>query len=150
MIRINSAMKELLTTDESTEMYLCIDKLIEKIVDNTKKIKNCIVYDDKNNIDEKKVDFDKIIKFVGDLTGYEVGCNELRFKLADIPQNQLLTFARKLSKALSLKFNGEKMAVYILLCDGEIELRFHTYRKTDGLWLDSDLDKYDSPILFVT
>ena len=28
------------------------------------------------------------------------------------------------------------------------ELRFHTYRKDEGLWLDKDLNKYDNPILY--
>ncbi len=38
--------------------------------------------------------------------------------------------------------------VYISVYDDEIELRFHTYRKNESLWLDENLDKYDTPILY--
>lgn len=36
--------------------------------------------------------------------------------------------------------------VYIILNE-DIELRFHTYRDDERLWLDENLNKYDTPIL---
>ena len=76
-----------------------------------------------------------------------MSCNELRFERESIPQSQFGVLAKRLSDMLSQKFNQKKIVVYISLCDNEIELRFHTHREDEGLWLDKDLNKYDMPIL---
>lgn len=49
---------------------------------------------------------------------------------------------------LSQKYEGRKFGIVISLYDEAIDLRFHTYRSDEGLWLDKDLNKYDNPILY--
>ena len=66
---------------------------------------------------------------------------------ASIQPEQYLAFAEGLGRLLSDTYGGRECAVYLLLVDDEIELRFHTIRENEPLWLDENLDAYDSPIL---
>ena len=127
---------------------LQIDNILREIVSKTKIIRNCVIYDKDKTLEEKQINFNKIIQFFGDWTGYEVSCNELIFERNSIHSNQFLVLASRLSNMLSQKFNGKEIVVYILLSEKEIELRFHTYRENENLWLDEDLNKYDVPILY--
>lgn len=144
---MNDMMNSLLKDEKGAESSFQLDIILTEIVSKTKKIKDCIIYDKDGTLEEEKINFNRIIQFVGDWTGYEVSCNELRFERKSIPQNQFKVLASRLSDMLSQKFNEKKIVVYISLCDNEIELRFHTYREDEGLWLDKDLNKYDMPIL---
>ena len=147
MIKMNTMMKIILDEGEQQECTIQVDDVLKKIVDKTKIIKNCIVYDEDGALEEEKINFDRIIHFVGDKTGYEVSCNELRFSRQKIHPCQFPVLARKLSDMLFQKYNPQKIVVYISLYDDEFELRFHTYREDEKLWLDEDLNKYDKPIL---
>ncbi|MBE5938358.1 MAG: hypothetical protein E7265_10065 [Lachnospiraceae bacterium] len=147
MVKMNDMMKAILKDENGEESNLQLDNILTKIVNKTKKIKDCIIYDQNDTLEEEKINFNRIIQFVGDWTGYEVSCNELRFERKSIPQSQFEVLASRLSDMLSQKFNGKEIVVYILLCDNEIELRFHTHRENERLWLDKDLNKYDNPIL---
>lgn len=145
---MNDMMNAILKDEKGEESTLQLDSILIEIVSKTKKIKDCIVYDKDGTLEEEKINFDRIFQFVGDWTGYEVSCNELRFERNSISQSQFEVLASRLGDMLSQKFNGKEIVVYILLCDNEIELRFHTYREDEVLWLDKDLNKYDMPILY--
>lgn len=108
MINMNEMMK-LITNEKKEEYNIELDNIINKIVDNTKIIKNCIIYDEEGTIKEEKINFDIILKFVGDLTGYEVSCNEFRFNKEIIMPSQFCTFANKLSNRISQKYCGKKL-----------------------------------------
>lgn len=144
---MNDMMNAILKDDKGAESSLQLDAILTEIVTKTKKIKECIIYDKDGTLEEEKINFDRILQLVGDWTGYEVSCNELRFERNSIPQSQFLRVASRLGDMLSQKFNGKEIVVYISLFDNEIELRFHTHREDEGLWLDRDLNKYDMPIL---
>ncbi len=148
MVKMNDMMNAILKDEKGEESSLQLDSILTEIVSKTKKIKNCIVYDKDGTLEEEKINFGRILQFVGDWTGYEVSCNELRFERNSILQSQFGVLASRLGDMLSQKFNGKEIVVYISLCDNEIELRFHTYREEEGLWLDKDLNKYDMPILY--
>lgn len=144
---MNDMMKEILQCDDKKEGYLQIEDILEEIVAKTKVIRDCIIYDKDETLVEEKINFSRILQFVGDWTGYEVSCNEFRFERESIHSSQFLTLASKLEYLLSQKYKGKKIVVYISLYEDEIELRFHTYRTTERMWLDEDLNKYDTPIL---
>ncbi len=148
MVKMNDMMNAILKDEKGAESSLQLDSILTEIVCKTKKIKDCIIYDKDGTLEEEKINFDRILQFVGDWTGYEVNCNELRFERNGISQSQFEVLASRLGDALSQKFNGKEIVVYISLFDNEIELRFHTYREDEGLWLDKDLNKYDMPILY--
>ena len=147
MINMNDTMKAIIEKEEEYNVQL--DNVINKIVDNIKIIKECIIYDEDGTLEEEKINFDRILKFVGDWTGYEVSCNEFRFEKEIIKPNQFLIFANKLSNKISQKYNEKKNVIYIILND-DVELRFHTYRENEKLWLDENLNQYDIPILCLT
>lgn len=148
MVKMNDMMNVILKNQKEKEICSQLDTILENIVNRTKKIKDCILYDSDGTLKEEKINFERILQFVGDWTGYEASCNELRFERKSIPQSQFLILASRLSDMLNQKFNGRKIVVYISLYGDEIELRFHTYRENEGLWLDKDLNKYDVPILY--
>lgn len=147
MIRMNEIMKLILEGEENQECNLHIDKILYEIIDKTKMIKDCIIYDKDGTLKEDNINFNRVIDFFGDWTGYEVSCNELILERQEIPPKYFSTLANRLSCLLSQKYDVKRIVVYISLCDDEIELRFHTYREDEKLWLDEDLNKYDIPIL---
>lgn len=143
MVNMNEMMKLILEGEENQECDSQIDEILYEIIDKTKIIKNCIIYDKDGTLKEDEINFSKIMYFFGDWTGYEVSCNELIFERQKILPNYFLALAKKLSYLLSQKFDEKKIVIYISLSDDEIDLRFHTYREDERLWLDEDLNKYD-------
>ena len=143
---INEKMEKVLN-DEEQECSEQTTELLKNIVAETKLVRNCMGYDKAGNLKEENIDFDGILEIVGDWTGYEAGCNELRLPLQSIQPEQYLAFAEGLGRLLSDTYGGRECAVYLLLVDDEIELRFHTIRENEPLWLDENLDAYDCPIL---
>lgn len=147
MVKMNDIMKEILKDEEGSETCLQVDAILKEIVDKTKLIHDCVIYDEYGTLEENEINFDRIIKFVGDWTGYEVSCNEVKFERVQFSPNQFLVLATKLSYMLSQKYMGKKIVVYILLSEKELELRFHTQRENERVWLDEDLNKYGVPVL---
>lgn len=148
MINTNWMMKQILLT-EAEKKGRQAEKISKKVIKKTRLIRNCVIFDKDGTIKEEKINFDRVLKIVGDWTGYEVSSNELRFSEEEIPRNQILYFADCLNLELSKKYKERKFGIMISLYDGFIDLRFHTYREKEGLWLDNNLDKYDVPILYL-
>ena len=98
-----------------------------------------MIFDENGTLNEERMNFDRILKIVG--AGYEVSSNELRFSEGEIPRNQILYFVDCLNLELSRKYGERKFGIIISLYDGSVDLRFHTYREEEGLWLDNNLDK---------
>lgn len=120
--------------------------ILQSIVDKTKLIKDCIIYDADGTLREEKINFDRVLRFNGDWTGYEAHCNELRFDLEELEPSCFLAFANSLSLALSQKYS-RSVVVYISLYEDSVDVRFHTYREHELPWLVEDLNEYDEPIL---
>lgn len=148
MVNMNDSMKKLLQESRKTEEVSKINQLSKDVVNRTKLIRDCIIFDETGEIDETKINFNQILKFVKDWTGYEISCNELRFSKKEIPSNDFLYFTERLNINLSEKYEGRKFGIIISIIDEKIDLRFHTYREKEGLWLDKDLNKYNNPILY--
>lgn len=146
MINMNDRMKKILKRKEKQAAYLEINGIVTEIVNKTKTIKDCIIYDEDGMLEEDRINFNNILKMFGDWTGYEVSCNEIRFSQKLINASGFLILADKLSCSLAQKY-AKNIVVYIMMYSDEIELRFHTYREGDKLWLDEDLNKYNIPIL---
>ena len=143
---MNDKMKKILIEKEGEKHCSKINTIVNEIVNKTKIMKECIIFDIDASLQEDKINFSKILNIAGDWTGYEVSCNEIRISKGVINASEILTLADKLSNLLYKKYN-RNIVVYISLFDDEIELRFHTFREDERLWLDKNLDKYDIPIL---
>ena len=148
MINMNDRMERLLQKEGQGKEMLRTKKIAEEVVNKTKLIKGCIIFDEREMLDENKINFSRILKIVKDWTGNEISCNELRFSKEELPSNQFLYLAENLQSMLSQKYKGRKFGIVISLYDEIVDLRFHTYRSDEGLWLDKDLNKYDNPILY--
>lgn len=148
MVKMNDIMKQLLQEDEKKTGIPQIKLITEEVVSKTKLVRDCVIFDESGKLDENKINFSIILKFVKDWTGYEISCNELRFSKEEIPPNQFLYLAEELGAKLSEEYEGRKFGIILSLLDEWVDLRFHTYREAEGLWLDKDLNKYDNPILY--
>ena len=145
MININWMMNQILLK-EGEKKGLQAEMISKQVIKKTRLIRNCVIFDKNGTLNEERMNFDRILKIVG--AGYEVSSNELRFSEGEIPRNQILYFVDCLNLELSRKYGERKFGIIISLYDGSIDLRFHTYREEEGLWLDNNLDKYDVPILY--
>lgn len=141
MICMNELMKTKFV-DEKSEIH----NLAKMIADDTKLVKDCMVYDKNQEINETKINFDRIMMMYGDRTGYEVACNEIRFEKEILSKSQILSFLVELDMELATKF-ARKVAIYIEEIDDVLELRFHSLRENEPLWLSDDLNSYDTPII---
>ncbi|MCI9582125.1 MAG: hypothetical protein HFG46_00295 [Clostridium sp.] len=148
MVNMNKIMKKMLRGNKEYNEMSKINLITEEVVSKTKLIRDCIIFDEDGMLDESEINFSRILKFDKDWTGYEVSCNELRFPKNEIPSHRFIDLAEKLDIKLSQKYEGRKFGVILSVVDDWIDLRFHTYRKDEGLWLDKDLNKYDNPILY--
>ena len=145
MINTNWMMSQILLK-EGEKQGLQAKMISKQVIKKTRLIRNCVIFDENGTLNEERMNFDRILKIVG--AGYEVSSNELRFSEGEIPRNQILYFVDCLNLELSRKYGERKFGIIISLYDGSIDLRFHTYREEEGLWLDNNLDKYDVPILY--
>ena len=146
MLKVNRAMEQLISSQTFANNHCEYNSIIDRITHNTKTIKESIVYDTEG-IDESLVDFKRIFKYVDDWTGYEIMCNEILVHSSELPVSQYIVFAKKLQDSLQSKFAGKRFVIYLCVKKDFIELRFHTYRKNEGLWLNDNLNEYDNPIL---
>ena len=145
MINTNWMMSQILLK-EGEKKGLQAEMISKQVIKKTRLIRNCVIFDENGTLNEERMNFDRILKIVG--AGYEVSSNELRFSEGEIPRNQILYFVDCLNLELSRKYGERKFEIIISLYDGSVDLRFHTYREKEGLWLDNNLDKYDVPILY--
>ena len=145
MININWMMNQILLK-EGEKKGLQAEMISKQVIKKTRLIRNCVIFDENGTLNEERMNFDRILKIVG--AGYEVSSNELRFSKGEIPRNQILYFVDCLNLELSRKYRERKFGIIISVYDESIDLRFHTYREEEGLWLDNNLDKYDVPILY--
>ena len=145
MINTNWMMSQILLK-EGEKQGLQAKMISKEVIKKTRLIRNCVIFDENGTLNEERMNFDRILKIVG--AGYEVSSNELRFSEGEIPRNQILYFVDCLNLELSRKYGERKFGIIISLYDGSVDLRFHTYREKEGLWLDNNLDKYDVPILY--
>ena len=145
MINTNWMMSQILLK-EGEKKGLQAEMISKQVIKKTRLIRNCVIFDENGTLNEERMNFDRILKIVG--AGYEVSSNELRFSKGEIPRNQILYFVDCLNLELSRKYRERKFGIIISVYDESIDLRFHTYREEEGLWLDNNLDKYDVPILY--
>lgn len=124
-----------------------VEEIMQSIVSRVKLIRDCIIYDEYGDLKEENINFKRVLQVVGDRTGYEVSCSEIRLSKERIPKEQLLHFAYGIRNILSQIVGDGKVVVYISLLEDDVELRFHRYRKNEKSWLVDELNEYSIPIM---
>ncbi|AUG56727.1 hypothetical protein [Acetivibrio saccincola] len=153
MINMNKKMKDILKKNAlNMRNDNKIPQFCDYILSKTKIIKNCIIFDEKNDLEEKNINFEKILKFCGDWTGYEVACNEIRITdYISFKQEEFYMVSRILNYlklGLSKMYCTRKFCIIISIDNNHVVLRFHTYRENEGLWIKEDLEGYENPIIY--
>lgn len=150
MLKMNNAMKNKMSLSlKSANNNADMEILANEIVIKTKEVKDCVIYDSDDSIKERAIDFERVIKFSGDFTGYEVGCNEINFSSDEYEINEMLRFIESLKEALELKYCKKQFCVILSMDEFHFNVRFHTYRENEGMWLDSDLEGYGEAIAYI-
>lgn len=144
---MNEIMRDLIQKNGKRGNPDDVEWIVQQVISGSKLIRDCVVFDYEGDLKEENINFGRIMKFVGDWTGFEVFYNELRYEKTELPYNQYLNLVAKLVDALEEKYD-RKFVIYLSNTnDGFIDLRYHSYRESEGLWLDENLDVYDNPVL---
>lgn len=149
---LNTKMEKIICDSNNNED---LKEFISEFCDNyllkTKIIRDCIIYDQEGDLSEEKINFERILQFYGDWTGYEASCNEIRITdYLDLNKKNIgniLDIFNYLKKGLLNMYPNRKFCIIISIDEPDITLRFHTYRKEEEIWISEDLESYDNPIL---
>lgn len=147
MLNMNDKMKKIISNESNLNLEKKYLAFLDEIISKTKRVGDCIIYDDEG-ISDSDINWEKIFKLVGDFTGYEVACNEFRWEKGECDVTQCQKLAQDMLNMLQNKYKEKQFVVYVYINDGNIDVRFHTYRATEGFWLMEDLNGYDNPILW--
>ncbi len=143
MIKMNNKMKYIFF-EHLDDLNDEIIHQLDEIVSNIKMVNSCIIYD-KDGINDSDIDMDRILKFTKTLTAYEIGCNE--FIIKNVHSISLKKIASYLLDSMKRKFEGSEFVIYLIMKEDSAEIKFHKYRKDDGLWISDEINDYDEPIL---
>ncbi|MDO4504233.1 MAG: hypothetical protein Q4B84_03740 [Clostridia bacterium] len=143
MVNMNDLMKAKIKNQKCTTKY---NSTIQKIIKSTRIIEDLIIFDENREFDKFNIDFDAINKIYGDRTGYEIACNEIRIDIKNFSTAQIIPFLTDIS-AEFVKIYNKKIVLYMQCLNDCFELRFHTFREDESLWLNEDLNVYDIPII---
>ena len=129
-ILFNQGMKEIMKQTNSQEIDVDTKESLDIVINNVRILKNCLIYDTEG-INETDIDLERLLKFTGDLSGYESGVNEIM--LNKTSRSNYLTIAVYVLNELKKRFSDREIAVYVIIKDKYIEIKFHTYRIQDEL-----------------
>ena len=102
---------------------------------------------DTEGIDEADIDLERLVKYTGDLSGYESGANEIILNKTD--KKNYHDIAVCFFNRLKQNFNDREIAVYLIVKEEFLELKFHTYRVHDGLLFNTYGDMANEPMICV-
>ena len=151
MIEANSVMKKILKENKQiSNLDTEVNKLCQKILNQLNLIHESVLFNI-NEKEAKKLDFDYLLTRFGDLSYFEWYNNEILIPNEVITNNKILQFSIKIKKELELKFENKKICVVMdidLINDIKL-LRFHVYRKNDGLIVSNINEIKENAILLL-
>lgn len=108
---------------------------------------DCILIVDDEKIELTEAQFVDVVKIYGDKTGYEASNNELR--IIDYCENELTeaqqySIGKSFISDLNNKIPG-KVVFYFSYDDEVLTIRFHKFRKAEGLWTNENTEEYNEP-----
>ncbi|MDA1476423.1 hypothetical protein [Bacillus changyiensis] len=115
----------------------------------------CFILDIKNNLDTENINWERVMKFHRDKTGYEASCNELRVNdyIQNTDETTVLLYAFQTmdgwEKQLKDRFPQHKFILILSYDQGYATLRFHKKREDESNWLSADLEKYKQQAILV-
>ncbi|WP_268625029.1 hypothetical protein [Paenibacillus alvei] len=131
---------------------------LEKII-NPKivEVQECFILDLEGELKIENINWERVMKFHKDKTGYEASCNELRINDyvndTDITREDIIICALQIMDGWENQLRRcfpEHNFLIVLSCDDEYAtLRFHKERPDENNWLNYDLEKYKDQAIMV-
>lgn len=146
MVQMNQKMKEYLCKCKSLpsgELSNVCDEIMSKLT----LLNDCVIYDERGEVNKIKINTNQLYRENVDRTEYEVGCNEIELPNQVFNAENIYPFLCKIKRALQLKFPKRKFCLIVVRRERGV-LRLHTYREEDGLWISTNLEGYEEPILY--
>lgn len=153
----NSKMDNLINKSvefKTSNITFSIEKLLMVLNPIIKNVDDCIIIDNYNEIDIKKINFERLLKMYGDRSGYEASNNEIR--LNDFINGNLIDFRSVLALGINIldiweiklkrKYPNGRFCLIITYGDNSIILRFHQVRDDENMWLIEDLEQYNEAV----
>lgn len=135
--------------------YLDTSNLSDLMYPKIKEIYDCILIDIKDEIEEERINFSRVIKMYGDKTGYESSCNE--FRINDFVEcgsdleviKMTLPVMESWKEKLECDFPQYNFYLILSFSDGYATLRMHRKRNDEKNWLTNDLESYKHEAILV-
>lgn len=143
MTFFNAVAREQLSKDRFVERLDQNEILsfCRSLLESTELIQDCIIYNPNKSYSVDTVNIDFLKKTYGDLTGFEMYCNEIVVDGNFFESRTICFLIDTLRNLFETKFPNKR--IVIILTNNDIcQLRFHTYREEEGLWLDENIDNY--------
>ncbi|WP_342479905.1 hypothetical protein NST07_18015 [Paenibacillus sp. FSL L8-0340] len=131
-----------------------LEKIIyPKIVE----VRECFILDIEGELKIENINWERVMKFHKDKTGYEASCNELRvndyIKDIDKTRDNILICALQIMEGwenqLRKCFPGNKFLIVLSYDDQYATLRFYKERPEEKNWLSHDLEGYKDQAIMV-
>ena len=149
MIKFNLSMKNLLNKNKQIfNNDKEIDKLCQKILAKSDLINGCLLINI-NEKEKKELDFDYLLTTFGDLSYSEWYNNEVLLPNDIVTNNKILQFSMKIKRKFELKFKNKNICIVIDSMNDIRLLRFHIYRKNDGLIISNINEIKENAILLL-
>lgn len=139
---------EQINNGKSEVITILPNALQELIFPNTKRVNDCIIIDNKDEVIPEKVNYGRVISMYGDQIGYEASCNEVRISdyIKEGEKIDEVRLALIVMQGWKYKLKKEYPQYNFcinLICTNEYTtLRFYLCRGNEKRWLKKDLESY--------
>lgn len=152
--KMNKAMQQHITVKRKKAQLIEVDivKLKHLLLPHFRRLGDGIVISE----EEISLTEETIIDLGGTKSGYEYMINEICVS-DSLMDNGSLSDIIKLAFlvvdiwAINIKLFDPEMYCYYIYCDNlsATYIRFHKFRKSEGMWLDENIDSYKEPTAYV-
>lgn len=151
MRRTNERMNNILEQVNSEKpgvITILPNALQELIFPNTKRVHDCIIIDNRNEVIPEKVNYNRVMSMYGDQIGYKASCNEVRIsdyinegkRIDEVRLAQIVIqgWRYKLKK----EYPQDNFWIDLICTNDYTTLRFYLCRDSTKGWLKEDLESY--------
>jgi len=150
MVKTNSNMRHLLETAAVSQEYIGAKfKNLSTILDpHFIEVYGCVIININNQVKPEKINFEAVLQWAQDRTGYEASSNEIRLNdYLDFPDALVALKTAEIimqiwENKLLLEYPQHSFCMILSITEGYATLRFHQIRENERMWLRDDLEEY--------
>lgn len=147
MIKMSSKMESLLDKmKDYNDIKINTIKLKEVLFPRIVEIHECLIIDNKWEINEDEIKFEFIKKMFGNRTMYEISCNEVCMNYYVEPNDNLyvaqigIVVMDAWKYRLKAEYPNDKFCIIMEVSDTHTILRFHKFREGEGGIIGNNLE----------